>query len=149
MRTHNPMRMKFLLLLATIGLVVATAAGASQIAVWTPRTLSQFSPPIIPEAPDKLGARASHLHVDARRCYAAPGSSVDVSFSVLAPTAKTGNKAATAAVEARWQTVQLSREVDAGAGAKFIALADCGKINVGLSAQVLMPAQQLAASPRQ
>jgi hypothetical protein len=113
----------------------------------------------------RLGARASDLNVEANRCYAIPGLGVDMSFSVLVPTEQTGKNATGAPAEASWQLVQLkpldplqdcayleyvtmkvlplfsTRQV------KLIPKADCSKYGVGLSAEVLKPTQQLAASP--
>jgi hypothetical protein len=180
------MRTQLLIGIATVGLVVSAvvaAADSSQSALWTPRKLSQFSPPFTPDVPDsscdriidrvrlvllKFGARESDMQLDARRCYAGPGPSVDVSFSALAPAARTGNNATTATVDARWQTVQLSGDVENNAGlancsylryvtmkvlplfatrnVKLISLADCATVDVGLSAQVLIPTQRLVKS---
>jgi hypothetical protein len=148
------------------------ASDTTQSAVWTPRELSNFYSRFAGGSCDRiverlrfvllqLGARASDLHIDARRCYAGPVQSLDASFSVLAPSDKTGKGAAGPSVEARWQMVQVGGAGELRLGvadcfylesvtqkvlplfsnrdAKAISLADCSRLNVGLSAQVLKP----------
>jgi hypothetical protein len=112
----------------------------------------------------QLGARAGDLAVDQRDCRRGGpmAKSVDVTFSVLAPP-DASKPAAGVPVEARWQIVQLGgADVDLGDCAflryvtlkilplfstrnvKLIAPADCARVGVGLRAEVLRPAQQLA-----
>jgi hypothetical protein len=55
----------------------------------------------------RLGARASDLHVDERGCRKEL-TLIDATFSVLVRADKTGQNAAGALAEARWQTVELA-----------------------------------------
>lgn len=114
----------------------------------------------------QLGAR--DLHIDQRGCtdvthnsFIVAFRSVDATFSVLTPANKSDGKARGDIVEARWQTVEMHPGDMEGCGylkyvtqrvvplfatreVKLISDAACNKTDVGLRAQVLMPAQPLA-----
>ncbi len=124
------MRVALLMLVVTLGLVGMSAAEAGQIAVWTPRKLVNFSPPLIANAGSlsrascdqlierlrpvllHLGARASDLKFDERNCQVrAGGNTIDVTFSVLAP-ADNARSAADAEADASWQIVELRTNQD-------------------------------------
>jgi hypothetical protein len=123
----------------------------------------------------QLGARESDLHIDERGCRAGNHWGVDATFVVLASADGTGKNAADVVAEARWQTVELRTErvdrLESRHGLAFVRTCDyleyltkkvlplfsvrdvklipaavCEKTDVGLRAQVLMPAQQLSAS---
>jgi hypothetical protein len=125
-----PMRRALLMMIAIISLVAMSPADAGQTAVWTPRTLVNFSPPVIanagslsPASCDQLierlrpvllhlGARASDLKFDARNCGTrAGGNTIEVTFSVLAP-ADNAQSAAAAGTDASWQIVELRTNED-------------------------------------
>jgi hypothetical protein len=116
----------------------------------------------------QLGAR--DIVVDQRDCRRGGVElrSIDATFSVLSPTDNTQKLAAGAStpVEAHWQIVELGgSDVQLGDCAflkyatvkilplfstrdvKLIPTEVCAKVGVGLRAQVLKPAQQLADSP--
>jgi hypothetical protein len=164
----------------------ATAADSTQSATWTQRKLLRFSPPsnYVPangylsnthfmscdELIDRvkfvllqLGARPDDILVDQRDCRrgGVEVRSVDVTFSVLAPTDSAGRPAAGPPIEARWQTVRLGgADVQLGDCAflkyvtlkvlplfstrnvKLIPTHVCANVGVGLSAQVLKAPQE-------
>jgi hypothetical protein len=182
------MRAQVLMLIAAIGLVgsAAVAADSTQTATWTQRKLLRFSPPsnYVPangylsnthflscdELIDRMNFLLSQLGardivVDQRDCRRGGVElrSIDVTFSVLAPTDDTHKPAAGAPtpVEAYWQTVELGgTDVQLGDCAflryatikilplfatrnvKLIPTEVCAKVGVGLRAQVLKPPQQ-------
>jgi hypothetical protein len=185
------MRTQLLMLIAAIGLVggATAAADSTQSATWTQRKLLGFSPPsnYVPAngylsnthflSCDELinrvqfmlvqlGARPEDIVVDQRDCRrgGVTVKSIDVTFSVLAPTDNTG-KPAGVPVEAHWQTVQLGGpDVQLGDCAfleyatlkilplfstrnvKLIPPRVCAKVGVGLRAEVLKAPQEQAAS---
>lgn len=113
-----------------------------------------------------LGAHG--LHIDERGCTDVTHNSlivafrsVDATFSVLTPANKSDGKTRGGIVEARWQTVEMHPGDTNGCGylkyvtqrvvplfatreVKLISDPACNKTDVGLRAQVLMPAQPLA-----
>lgn len=115
----------------------------------------------------KLGARADNIAVDQRDCRRSGVEvrSVDATFSVLAPAGNTGKPGAGAPVEARWQIIELGG-ADMGIGdcaflkyvttkilplfstrnVKLISTADCGRLGVGLRAEVLRAPPEQEAS---
>jgi hypothetical protein len=124
------MRIAPLMMIAIIGLMATSVAEAGQSAVWTPRKLVNFSPPVVanagslsPASCDQLverlrpvllhlGARASDLQFDARSCETRAGAnSIDVAFSVLAP-ADNAISPAGAEADASWQIVELRTNED-------------------------------------
>jgi hypothetical protein len=187
------MRTQLLMLIAAIGLVgsaTAAAADSTQSAAWTQRKLLRFSPPAnyVPASGYltntqflscdelinrvqfvllRLGARADNIAVDQRDCRrgGVEVRSVDVTFSVLAPTGNTGKPAAGAPVAAHWQTIELGGP-DVGLGdcaflryvtvkilplfstrnVKLISTSDCARLGVGLRAEVLKAPLELADS---
>jgi hypothetical protein len=125
-----PMRIALLMTITIIGLVAASSVAAGQPAVWTPRKLVNFSPPVIGNARSlnsascdqlierlrpvllHLGARASDLKFDQRNCQIRGGeNTIDVAFSVLAPAGDARNAAGTQA-DATWQIVELRTNQD-------------------------------------
>src|SRR3984885_14455646 len=104
------MRTPLLILIAAVGLigaVTAAAADSTQTAVWTQRKLLHFVHPAVINSETgewtdiscdqiydnvnfvlrQLGARASDIVVDQRPCHTSGLlRSIDVTFSVLAPT---------------------------------------------------------------
>jgi hypothetical protein len=184
-------RIPLLMLIVTTGLIASTTAEAvtpaatavsspepgesGQSAVWTARKLLSFSPTmedstgvscdeLVGQTRDlllRLGARASDLIVDGRRCYGIPGLGVDVSFSVLVPIDGTGKNAARASVSARWQLFEGRAEspwdcayldyvtkkvlpLFSTRNAKRISREVCKTHDVGLRTELLKPTQQLA-----
>jgi hypothetical protein len=125
----------------------------------------------------QLGAGESDLHIDERGCRAENNLSVDATFSVLASADRTGNPVADALTAAHWQTIEPRtgdpdwfKNARHGASpgpdrafyenvartvlplfstrdVKLVPKTVCDKTGVGLRAQVLMLAPQLAASP--
>jgi hypothetical protein len=167
----------------------SAAADSTQSASWTQRKLMRFSPPsnYVPangylsnthflscdELIDRMNFLLSQLgardiSVDQRDCRRGGVllRSIDVTFSVLAPTDNTPKPGAGAPVEAHWKTVELGG-ADVGLGdcaflkyatikilplfstreVKLIPTQVCAKVGVGLRAQVLEPPPQLASSP--
>lgn len=99
-----------------------------QTAVWEPRSLRNFTLPLVVNSENgplqmascdqiydeakilllQFGARASDMHADLRGCYAYTiERSIDITFSVLVPTKQTTNNAPGPLIEAHWQTVLL------------------------------------------
>lgn len=121
--------MSLVMMIATISLVATTsAAEAGQLAIWTPRKLVNFSPPMVanagslsPASCDQLIERlrpvllhlgARDLQFDDRNCETRPGANtIDVAFSVLAP-ADSGQSRAAADADASWQIVELRTNED-------------------------------------
>jgi hypothetical protein len=179
------MRTPLLILIAAAGLVgVATAAAeeSSQTAVWTQRKLVHFVHPLVIDSETghwkeascdqlyttanfvlrQLGARSSDLVVDERPCYASPAlRSIDVRFSVLAPTGDKVVNPSWELVPARWKTVELRGDCRFLAyvtqkvlpliptkDAKYISMHDCDRLGgIGVYAKVLVPTQPPAALP--
>lgn len=185
------MRAQLFMLIAAFGLVgsATAAADSTQSATWTQRKLMRFSPPSNYVPPNgylsnthflscdelidrmnfllsQLGAR--DIVVDQRDCRRGGVllRSIDVTFSVLAPTDGPPKPGAATPVEAHWQTVELGG-ADVGLGdcaflkyatikilplfttkdVKLIPTEVCAKVGIGLRAQVLKPGQQVADSP--
>jgi hypothetical protein len=128
--TEIPIRIPLLVMIAIISLVSTSAAEAGQTAVWTPRKLVNFSPPLVanagslsPASCDQLiqrlrpvllhlGARASDLKFDDHNCHTRAGkNTIDVAFSVLEPADDVRNPAG-AEADASWQIVELRTNED-------------------------------------
>ena len=178
------MRTSLLILIAAAGLVGAATAAAdsNETAVWTQRKLLHFiHPPVIDSETGEwkeascdqlyttvnfvlrqLGARSSDLVVDERPCYASASlRSIDVTFSVLAPTGNRVINPSWELVPAHWKTVELQGDcrflqyvtqkvlpLISTKDAKYISMNDCNRLGgIGLYAKVLVPTQLPAASP--
>jgi hypothetical protein len=171
------MRTRILLLIATAGLGASAAVAAAdsvQTAVWEPRTLRHFTLPLVVNSENgplqmascdqiydeakllllQLGARASDIRADLRGCYAYTiERSIDLTFSVLVPTAQTTPTTTNARgplVEAHWKTVLLKGNcrlledatkkivpLFSTSDVKLISSADCAKLGVGFFGKVL------------
>jgi hypothetical protein len=179
-----------LLMVGLVGSVTAAAADSTQSATWTQRKLLNFSPPpnyapgvgyasnanfiSCDQIIDRLqfilvhlGARPDNMTVDQRDCRRGQSTvrSVDVKFSVLAPTDPAAKAAGGAPVEAHWQTIELGGS-DVGLGdcaflkyvtlkvlplfatrnVKLISPDVCAKVGVGLRAEVLKAPPEQEAS---
>jgi hypothetical protein len=172
------MRTPLLILIAAAGLVVAATAAAdsTQTAVWTQRKLLHFVHPAVINSETgewtdiscdqiydnvnfvlrQLGARASDLVIDQRPCHTSGYlRSIDVTFSVLAPTENRVANPSWELVPAQWKTVALRGNCQfleyvtqkvlpllSTKDAKYISLHDCNRLGgIGLYAKVLVPAQ--------
>jgi hypothetical protein len=128
------MRTRLLLIVAAVSLgasATVSAADSNQTAVWEPRTLRNFTLPLVVNSENgplqmascdqiydeakllllQLGARASDIRADLRGCYAYTiQRSIDVMFSALVPAtpaAQAKNHASGPLVEAHWKTVLI------------------------------------------
>jgi hypothetical protein len=110
----------------------------------------------------QLGARPTDVVVDERPCYASASlRSIDVTFSVLAPTGNTAINPSWELVPAHWKTVELQGDcrfleyvtqkvlpLISTKDAKYISMNDCNRLGgIGLYAKVLVPTPSPAASP--
>jgi hypothetical protein len=116
---------------------------------------------------EQLGARKSDLRIDTKSCYLKQwvGLKVDATFYVLTPVGAASKSTAEPSIEAHWQPVRLltGRDRDecrlleyvrrevlplfSTRNAKLISTADCEKIHVGVSADVLNPGPPLSGLP--
>lgn len=159
---------------ADVPTVAASAPAANQPAIWTPRRLEHFAHPMVIDSENgwwkmascdqqyrdmravllRLGARESDLNVDQRACNSGgPQTSLDATFSVLAPASPTGNNAGGEIVAGHWRTLALSGDcafleyitkkvlpLFSIRDAKLISTPDCKKLGgIGLYAKILQP----------
>ena len=164
-----------------VSAVASEVLDSNQGAVWERRTLLKFTHPLTINSETQgwrevscdqiynsvrdlllqLGARASDMTVDERACYAySRVRSIDVRFSVLAPSGSTRGNIAGPAAEARWETVAMKGNCPylqyitktvlplfSTRNVKLISTADCARFGVGLYAQVLKAPGQPVVSP--
>jgi hypothetical protein len=180
----HPYAYPILILIAAAGLVGAAATEApdsSQTAVWTQHKLLHFLHPSVINSETgqgtevscdqlyndeyfvlrQLGARPSDSVVDERPCYTpALLRSIDVTFSVLAPTENTVINPSWELVPAHRKTVELRGDrrfleyvtqkvlpLISTKDAKYILINDRSRLGgIGLYAKVVVPAKQPVAS---
>jgi len=141
----------------------AGAAALDVVAMWEPRTLKDFADGgscdlLVDHARILLLQFGAHdLKIDPRRCLGdGPYRTLDATFWVLAPANKSDGT--TRGVAARWQIVEMHPGLSGCAYLKYITQTIlplfssrdvklisntvCNKTDVGLRAQVLVPATQ-------